>query len=143
MITGRKDIAAQVRELIQSTGYSVYEIVALIPRTGRRGRRSRAVTPGQGVYPRFVDPDNPNNVYRRGVLPGWMKERMLAHGLDPSRKADRETFKTTHLRKEMAAQRSGWGDLARAANSTGRMRSDSAQMGRHSPGRTMETLPPG
>lgn len=103
MITGRKDVAAQVKEMIQSAGYSIDEIVPLVQRTGRRGRRSQAVTPGQVVYPRFVDPDNPNNAYSRGVLPGWMKERMLAHGLDPSSKADRETFKTTHLRKETVA----------------------------------------
>ena len=100
LIANRKGVAAQARELIAAAGYDLEEIVPLISR-GRRRRGSPAALKSNG-YPRFVDPDNPDNVYTRGVLPGWMKEKMLALGLDPKTRTDRDSFKANHLREEAA-----------------------------------------
>lgn len=50
-------------------------------------------------YPRFVDPNNPANVYIRGGVPTWMAEAMKGLGLDPAIKDDRERFKAEQLRK--------------------------------------------
>jgi len=36
----------------------------------------------------------------RGVLPGWMKEQMVARGLDPKEKTDREAFKKQYLQRQ-------------------------------------------
>jgi DNA-binding protein H-NS len=101
LIANRKDVAAQARELIAAAGYDPEEIVPLINR-GRRARRAPAAAPKGAGYPRFIDPDNPDNVYTRGVLPGWMKQKMLALGLDPKARADRDSFKESHLRLEAA-----------------------------------------
>ena len=50
-------------------------------------------------YVKYVDPDNPKNVYVRGAVPGWLKEKMRSAGFDPGSKEDRETFKSQHLKK--------------------------------------------
>ena len=94
---GKHELAEEIRELIESRGYSVDEILELLQ--GRRRRATRA-SASVRVYPKYVDPDNPKNVYTRGVLPGWMKEKMLANGLDPSSAEDRKTFKENYLRRE-------------------------------------------
>ncbi len=90
----RKDLADEIREMIVGQGYDVAEILDLIGTGRKRG-------PGRGrgarSYVRYVDPANSDNVYIRGVLPGWMKEQMAAKGLDPKSKDDRNTFKSEHL----------------------------------------------
>jgi DNA-binding protein H-NS len=45
-----------------------------------------------------VDPENAENVYSRGAIPGWMKQKMQDQGYDPSKKADRDAFKANYLR---------------------------------------------
>lgn len=84
-------IVEQIRSLIFDNGYDPEEIMSLVLR-----RRRKLVGPKK--YRRYVDPDNPDNVYVRGVLPGWMKQKMIEKGYDPSSKADRETFKTNYLK---------------------------------------------
>jgi DNA-binding protein H-NS len=91
----KKDLAAEVRDLILDRGYDVAEIAGLLGGKKRGGARAKAAR----SYSRYVDPNNPENVYVRGVLPRWMKEQMTAKGLDPSDKADRETFKAEHLNR--------------------------------------------
>ena len=57
------DVAQEVKDLIVARGYEVAEIVELLT-TRRRGagrvRSSRS-------YARYVDPENPDNVYVRGA----------------------------------------------------------------------------
>jgi len=89
------ELAQEVKELILSRGYEVAEIIDQLTTRRRGGGRSRA----SRSYTRYVDPENPENVYVRGVLPQWMKDQMVANGLDPKEKADRETFKSQYLNK--------------------------------------------
>ncbi|MGQ9659860.1 MAG: H-NS histone family protein [Thermochromatium sp.] len=91
---GKSAIVEQIRALILDNGYDPEEIMNLVLR--RLHRRRKLV--GDRQYRRYVDPDNPDNVYSRGVLPAWMKEKMVEHGYDPSSRQDREAFKTKVLR---------------------------------------------
>ncbi|QIK38807.1 H-NS histone family protein [Caldichromatium japonicum] len=84
-------IVEQIRSLIFDNGYDPEEIMNLVLR-----RRRKLV--GHRQYRRYVDPDNPDNIYIRGVLPGWMKQKMVEKGYDPSSKADREAFKSNYLK---------------------------------------------
>lgn len=90
----KSDLAAKVRDLILAEGFDVEEILEQVDKKKRAGAAEKAGGSGK-VY---VDPDNPDNSYSRGVLPGWMKARMQAAGLDPSNKGDRDTFKARFLK---------------------------------------------
>jgi DNA-binding protein H-NS len=91
----KTELAQEIRSMIEDRGYDVDEIIShVLP---RRRRGSAAKKTGSGSYTRYADPENPENVYSRGVLPRWMKEKMASVGLDPSKKEDREAFKTNHL----------------------------------------------
>ena len=91
---GKEELAQQIRQMIEESGHDVNEIVGLLTK-----RRKSAAATGRTArqYTRYVDPENPENVYVRGVLPGWMKEKMQAQGYDPSVKEDRESFKQNYL----------------------------------------------
>ncbi len=87
--------AQEIREQITQRGYRVDEVIAVLTkgrRTASGGRRSVH-------YVRYVDPDNPKHSYVRGPIPGWLQEKMEAAGYDPSDKAQREEFKSTHLKR--------------------------------------------
>jgi DNA-binding protein H-NS len=100
----RQDVVQQIRELIISNGYDMEEILPMVPPKRRRGAPagSRATPPAGRDYTRYVDPENPENVYVRGVLPGWMKQKMHEQGYDPGVKADREAFKANYLQVKTA-----------------------------------------
>ena len=93
-------VVQQVKDLIAQHGYELEEIVPLIVSRRRRGPGAAAPRPAVSgrEYTRYVDPENPANVYVRGVLPGWMKQKMQEQGYDASVKADREAFKTNYLK---------------------------------------------
>lgn len=93
----KTEIAQQIRDLIAQHGYELDEILPLVESKRRRaaGAGRRAATGRQ--YTRYVDPENPDNVYVRGVLPRWMKQKMQEQGYDPASKADREAFKSSYL----------------------------------------------
>lgn len=91
----KSELVQEIRELIESRGYDADEILSLVAPRRRRG--SGGAKKGNRSYTRYVDPENPDHVYTRGVLPGWMKEKMSAQGYDPSVKEDREAFKTNYL----------------------------------------------
>jgi DNA-binding protein H-NS len=95
----KHSVAQQVRDLIAQGGYELDEIVPLIVPRRRRGTAAAARPAASGrEYTRYVDPENPSNVYVRGVLPGWMKQKMRDQGYDPSVKEDREAFKNNYLK---------------------------------------------
>jgi DNA-binding protein H-NS len=98
----RHGVAQQVKDLIAENGYDLDEILPLIVARRRRGAGGRAAAARSSQsgreYTRYVDPENPNNVYVRGVLPGWMKQKMQEQGYDPSAKSDREAFKANYLK---------------------------------------------
>ncbi len=100
------EIALQVRTLITDAGYDLDEILPLVPqKKARRPRRGAATAPAAPAaptapdpsFPGYVDPENPEHVYVRGVLPGWMKALMTEKGYDPKDKASREAFKANVL----------------------------------------------
>jgi DNA-binding protein H-NS len=93
----KQEIAEQIREMIVQQGYELEEIVPLIVQRRRRAAAAARKGGGNRQYTRFVDPQNPENVYVRGVLPGWMKQKMQEQGYDPSSKSDREAFKANYL----------------------------------------------
>ena len=90
-------VAQQVKDLILGNGYELDEILSLIAPRRRRGPDSGRKLVSSRQYKQYVDPDNTDNVYVRGVLPGWMKQKMQDRGYDPSSKDDREAFKSTVL----------------------------------------------
>jgi len=91
---GRGDVANEVRNLVAARGYGIDDILPLLQK-GRRG--GSAKDKGEGPRRYYVDPHNPEHTYVRGVLPGWMKDKMVEQGYDPSNKEHRQTFKTTYL----------------------------------------------
>ena len=90
----KSDLAQQIREMIDAQGYDPEEIMGMVVPRRRRGGGGKK---GGRSYVRYVDPQNPDNVYVRGVLPGWMKTKMAEQGYDSSVKADREAFKANYL----------------------------------------------
>ena len=91
----RADFANEIRDKITERGYSVDEVFALL----NKGRRKASSTRRSAEYARYVDPDNPEHSYSRGPLPSWLQEKMTATGYDPADKAQREEFKSTHLKR--------------------------------------------
>ena len=102
LVTRRQEakhgVVAQVRDLIALHGYELDEIVPLIAARRRRGAAASRPPASGRDYTRYVDPENPENVYVRGVLPGWMKQKMQEQGYDASVKVDREAFKANYLK---------------------------------------------
>lgn len=94
-------VVQQIKDLIVANGYDIEEIQQLLTPKRRRGAAAstRGTSSGRD-YTRYVDPENPENVYVRGVLPGWMKAKMHEQGYDPSVKADREAFKANYLQAQ-------------------------------------------
>jgi DNA-binding protein H-NS len=92
----KKELAQEIKEMILERGHDVGEIADLL--LGKRRGAAKVHSAGRS-YVRYVDPANPDNVYKRGVLPRWMKEQMSANGLDPKSREDRETFKHKHLHR--------------------------------------------
>ena len=90
------ELAQHIKDMIVEQGYDVSDVAALL---GGRKRRAAAAAVKKSTrqYTKYVDPENPNNVYVRGVIPGWMKQKMQEQGYDPSSKDDRETFKANYL----------------------------------------------
>lgn len=96
--TEKLELAQEIRHLIGERGHDLDEIIHQITPRRRRGLGGKKMRrSGSGRYTRYVDPDNPDNVYVRGVIPGWMKEKMVTLGLDPNNREDRDFFKTNHL----------------------------------------------
>jgi len=100
----KSEIAQQIKDLIAQYGYELEEILPLVEAKRRRagagagaGAAVRRAPSGDRQYTRYVDPQNPENIYVRGVLPGWMKQKMQEQGYDPSVKAHRESFKSSYL----------------------------------------------
>jgi len=105
----KKEMVQRVRAIIESEGYDVHDIVRALD-SRRRGPRPRAqenaeknTTLASGnierTYIKYVDPENPEHTYTRGVLPKWMKEKMIEKGLDPANRKDRDKFKINYMRQ--------------------------------------------
>jgi DNA-binding protein H-NS len=88
------DFAESIGAQIAERGYRIDEVIALLQKGRKTATRRRAE--GQ---PRYVDPDDPTLTYRRGPLPGWLREKMQAAGYDTTNRAQREAFKSNHLKR--------------------------------------------
>jgi DNA-binding protein H-NS len=93
----KSDLAQQIKDMIQEHGYEITEVVSLMSGRRRRGAATATKRTGGRQYTKYVDPDDPANVYVRGVIPGWMKQKMQEQGYDPGSKQDREAFKANSL----------------------------------------------
>lgn len=98
----RKGYVESLRQDIRANGYEVEEIaVALLPKgfipRELWSKDKAAISKPSASGARYVDPNNPQHTYVRGVLPGWMKQQMLDNGLNPDIKDDRKRFKQEHL----------------------------------------------
>ena len=102
----KQDLAEVIKDTITERGYTLDDIVPLLTAKRRRpsSRRQKvqeapvAAAPApQGAY--YVDPENAANVYVKGAIPGWMKQKMLSQGLDPKNKTDRNSFKADYLQR--------------------------------------------
>lgn len=92
----KAELAAEIQALISGRGHEIEEIAQLVlGRKPHRQRRARAVS--NASYQGYADPDNPENVYTRGRMPGWLIEKMAANGFDPADAEQRAQFKTQHL----------------------------------------------
>lgn len=87
------EFAETLRGQIAERGYRMDEVIALLG----KGGKTTSVRRGNG-HAHFVDPDNPSNTYSKGPLPKWLREKMEAAGYDATDKAQREAFKSTHLK---------------------------------------------
>jgi len=92
----KSDLVQEVKDLIRDRGFELTEIVFLL--APRRKRSPGVKTGSPRKYIVYVDPDNENNTYVRGVIPSWMKQKMQEQGYDPGSKDDRNAFKANHLR---------------------------------------------
>lgn len=91
----RLDLVQQIKDLIEDQGFDIADITPLLG--PRRKRMAGTKTGGLRQYTKYVDPENSENTYVRGVLPGWMKKKMQDQGYDPNSKPDREAFKANYL----------------------------------------------
>lgn len=91
----RLDLVQQIKDLIEGQGFDIADITPLLG--PRRKRMAGTKAGGLRQYTKYVDPENSENTYVRGVLPGWMKKKMQDQGYDPNSKPDREAFKANYL----------------------------------------------
>lgn len=91
---GKKDFVQEIKETAQARNYDLNEIVEMLAPKKRGSGLPRQTS---SAYIRYVDPNNPSNVYVRGVLPRWMKDQMAANGLNAKNKSEREIFKEKYL----------------------------------------------
>ena len=53
--------------------------------------------PGSGSVTTYSLNADPSKTYSKGPLPAWMKEAMVAAGMDPAMGLDRTNFKASHM----------------------------------------------
>ncbi len=94
----KQTLIATLKQSILDAGFSVEEIIPLL-QTTKKGKKSPAASGGR-AYQTYRHPQDASKIYVRGVLPAWMKQEMVAQGLDPTNKAHRESFKNDFLVKE-------------------------------------------
>ncbi|WPL19625.1 H-NS histone family protein [Thiorhodovibrio winogradskyi] len=91
----KAELISEFKQRIKDEGFTVGEVADAFA-----GRRNSRRSGGARSYPRYVDNADSNFVYVRGPLPGWMKERMTAVGLNPADKGDRERYKQDYMHPE-------------------------------------------
>ena len=98
----RLSLAENIKGMIADAGHDVEDIARiLLGETGKSEPKAKKclITVVERQYPKYVDPNNPEQTYTRGPLPEWMKKQMANVGMDTGSKADRERFKNEHMMK--------------------------------------------
>lgn len=85
----RSSIVEQIRDMLAENGFTADEILPLVA-------PAEPAKPAR-VFSTYAMKDDPGKVYSRGVLPGWLKDAMIAVGLDPRMGEDRAKFKAEHM----------------------------------------------
>ena len=87
----------QTLALIASVGCTTEKFVALLM-PAKKGRKSKGTGERRSApVVTLVMKDNPELRYVRGVMPGWMKDKIVAAGGDPANKKDRDSFKEQYM----------------------------------------------
>jgi len=92
------DEIADYCEPLGWTGVEILEILAArftAAKPKRRGSRRASMV--------WVNPDNPEQVYRGRGFPLWMREAMVQSGMNPDDKSERQRFRDERLRGQQAA----------------------------------------
>lgn len=93
----RDDIEAMIGE----NGYTLEEIFPELadPFQAPAGKSKRVKKKQDGAkYPAMCLKLDETKVYTRGPQPTWLKEAIIAEGMDPSIKADRDAFREKFMR---------------------------------------------
>jgi len=100
---GKYDLAQSIKDKIAEQGYTLEDILPLLGGKKRRTSRRKKVDITAAVMatkgPSYVDPDNEANVYSRGAIPEWFKQKMREQGLNPEKRSDRNAFRANHLKR--------------------------------------------
>ncbi len=86
----KKQLIAEFKARLAEEGFDFEALCGADAKKRSKGSTDR-------TYPSFVAKDDAECVYTRGPIPGWMKEKMSALGLNPKAKEDRERFKSDYM----------------------------------------------
>ncbi|NCA70494.1 MAG: hypothetical protein EOM91_10350 [Sphingobacteriia bacterium] len=98
LATRRKELrafCAELRELVKDRGHDLTEVVDELTR--RRSGGSRRSAGASGERSAVALNEDPSLIYIRGVMPDWMKQKMLDAGMDPKSRTDRARFRSEHM----------------------------------------------
>lgn len=93
----RANILAQMRAACIDNDIDPAEVAAALKPPTNDKRTRRASGTDTRVFPIYCLKSDPQRTYMRGVLPGWLKDAIMAAGLDPAKKEDRERFRADHM----------------------------------------------
>jgi DNA-binding protein H-NS len=82
----------QIKEEIKENDFELKAVIDLL-QNELKGTNKKSSDSKTRIFKVFVDPDNPQNTYKTGPLPPWMKDKMKEQGLDPNKKEDVKEFK--------------------------------------------------
>lgn len=81
------ELVETVRKMILDAGYRINEVTPLLaPR--------KVIRKSAKVLALKTDP---SKTYSKGPMPAWMRDAIVAAGMDPKEKKSREIFKTLHM----------------------------------------------
>ena len=90
-------IVEAIRKYITDLGYEVPEIAALLIPKSKASVKPRKASAAPVEAAKYHLLSDPSKTYSKGPLPTWMKEAMVAAGLDPADADARAKFKAEHM----------------------------------------------
>ena len=100
-LANREVLLVNIRNVIEDSGYTPDEILPLLappdPKAKGKAKRSRASGSDPRQFPTYALADDPSRTYSRGKTPLWLREAMMAAGLDPDDRASRELFREQRM----------------------------------------------